>query len=102
MIFMFSNLLNCFWSYCLCYCFSLERLNLHGNRITAVCKELEELVELTDLDLSYNLLATYPGSLYKLSKLRRLNLSPQPVPGYSGRNRQSGVAARAWGVGGGH
>jgi Leucine-rich repeat (LRR) protein len=41
---------------------------VHRNRLTSLPKELEELQQLTYLDVSHNCIRTYPGRVYKLSE----------------------------------
>lgn len=44
----------------------LEKLDVHNNRLPTLPKEMEELLELTYLDVSHNEITTYTGRVYKL------------------------------------
>jgi Leucine-rich repeat (LRR) protein len=45
---------------------SLQKLDAHGNCLPTLPKELEELQELTSLDVSHNSISDYPGRIYRL------------------------------------
>ena len=48
----------------------MEELDANSNLLPTLPRELEELKgTLTSLNVSHNLITTYPGRIYKLSKL---------------------------------
>ena len=59
----------------ICNLFNLEILNLYGNKITHVSKEIENLSKLRYLYVSGNQLTEIPEEIGKLSKLEHLYLS---------------------------
>lgn len=59
---------------------TLEKLDLSENKITEIDDDaFAELVNLIELDLSFNDLTYLPSSLGKLTKLKRLNLSGNKI-----------------------
>lgn len=55
------------------------QLDLSGQNLTSVPKELLELKNLTQIDLSNNNLASFPYELLKLPKITNLNLSENNI-----------------------
>ena len=47
---------------------------MSGNKLDEVTYWISDLINLEELDLSYNKLATLPGSIAKLNNLKKLHL----------------------------